>query len=267
MRCRFRFIWVCFLALILSAPLHAQILNADEFGNEIDSTQHFFGDVAVGFSIDKKTETIYSLGADADLAYRFARNLAILAGAFEVLQTRDERLLNGGFVHHRYRFLYNKVVSPEIFGQYQYDNVRGLKERFLAGAGPRFRLQKDSLGSLYLGTGLMYEYEQWNHTAVDDELGIPDDREVINRFIKFTSYLSFTRQLGSKIALNTIIYYQARPDSYYDEPRLAGDAELKLKLTELLALSIVYNIIYDSNPPVPIEKVYYSLENKLSFQF
>lgn len=256
------------LSFLLSAHLlYGQILNADNFGSGADSVKHLFGEVSAGFSIDKTTETIYSLSTDADLGYRFSRNLAILAGAFEVLQTKEERLLNAGFVHNRYRFAYNRLISPEIFGQYQYDNVRGLKERFLAGAGPRFRLQKDSLGNLYLGAGLMYEYERWDHSATGTETGVPPRREVINRFIKFTSYLSFSRQLVERINIRTIIYFQARPDSHFDEPRLAADAEVKFKITEVLALSIVYNIIYDSNPPVPIDKVYYSLENQLSLIF
>lgn len=267
---------IILLQLLAASQAAAQILNSDKFGQLSDTSRRLTGDAGLSFGLDKKIEMIYRLNADADISYRFHKHAAdnsawkhaaILAGRFEILQTEQERLLNGGFVHNRYRLGYNKRVTPEVFTQYQWDNARGLEERFLVGAGPRLTIMHDSLGYVYFGTGLMFEHEQWNHSAVDEVFGIPDDVEVMKRFLKSTSYISFSRTIIKNVNVGAIFYFQTRPDSHFDKPRIAGDLRVQFKISDILSFAVAYNISYDRQPVVPIERHTYSIRNRLGFSF
>jgi hypothetical protein len=48
---------------------------------------------------------------------------------------------------------------------------------------------------------------------------------------------------------------------------LSGEGKLTFKLSEVLAFGVSFTGFYDNNPPVPIEKLYYTLTNQLKLTF
>lgn len=262
--------WKILLGLFigLSFTSHAQILNADRYGSKVDSLHNFKALFDVGFNLQKQTTIIYSLNARVDLSYYYKESLFVLIGNFKLFRTGSTNILNGGFAHTRIRFFKNHWIHPEFFGQYQLDGVRGMEQRILGGGNGRFIIKQYPKGHLHFGLGLMYEYEQWNYKAVPSSISVADRNQLIkNHFVKLNSYISFTQQIKKVATIQLTAYFQARPDRFFVFPRIALDGRLTFKITKHILFSVRYNLFYDALPPVPIDQLYFSFVNKLSFTF
>lgn len=255
------------LLIIFTAFSHngfAQILNADKFGKNTDTTKKLSGLAEIGFNINKQKDLIYSSNTSADISYSYNRNVLIFAGSFNLFRSGNNSLINGGFAHLRYRIGYDNKLTPEFFAQIQYDAVRGLRERELLGSSLRYRLLQSDKGYMYVAGGLMYEREIWDYSGVEE---ISIDSTIQNNLVKFTGYVSLRRKLAEHVAFNFIGYYQARPDKYFLQPRISGEAQLAFRITKRLGFSIYGVVSYDEEPPVPIENLYYTIRNKLTINF
>ena len=218
-------------------------------------------------NINKQNSLIVSFDTKADLSYWFKNNVLISTSKFALFRSGNKNLINGGFSHLRLRLRQDLWVHPEIFTQYQLDGIRGMEERFLAGANLRFRLKKYDRGAFFIGVGGMYEYEYWNYDGVPDDIVIIDDTPVQNHFGKFNFYLSYRQKLGNWASLSSIFYFQTRLDSYFLSPRISTDAQLTFQISKHLSFAMKYNVFFDAAPPVPIFNWYYSVINKIVFSF
>lgn len=255
------------LITLLSGPLSAQILNADRFGAKLDSTTTFKALFDVGFTIQKQIDLIFSFDSKLDLSYYYKRSLFVLIGNFKLFRSGSTNILNGGFAHGRVRILKDNWVHPEFFGQYQLDGIRGMETRVLGGGNLRFILTEYDQGHLHLGLGAMYEFERWNYSAIPSSITIADETPIENHFIKLNCYLSFTQKIKELAYFQVTAYFQARPDSFIRYPRISLNGKMTFKFTKNIHFAIIYNLFYDALPPVPIDHLYFSFINKLTFSF
>lgn len=255
------------LAILLSSTLSAQILNADRFGAKLDSTTTFKALFDIGFSIQKQVDLLFSFDSKLDLSYFYKRSLFVVIGNFKLFRSGSVNILNGGFAHGRVRILKDNWVHPEFFGQYQLDGIRGMESRVLAGGNLRFILKEYDDGHLHLGLGAMYEFERWNYSAVSSTISITDDSPIVNHYIKLNCYLSFTQKIKEIAYFQVTAYFQARPDRFILYPRISFNGQMTFKFTKNIHFSIIYNMFYDALPPVPIDQLYFSFINKLTFSF
>ncbi|MGH1335181.1 MAG: hypothetical protein ACRBFS_03570 [Aureispira sp.] len=253
--------------LLSSTSAKAQILNADRYEVSTDSLRPFKAIIDIGFSINKQSSLIFSLNNRLDLSYNKGQNLWVLVGQFKLFRSGSKNLLHGGFAHARSRFFKKHWVHPECFAQYQLDGIRGMNLRFLVGSNARFTIKEYEDGRFHLGLGAMYEFEHWNYS------GVPTDRLplstplVSNHFIKINSYLSLTQTFQKILLLQITAYVQFRPDSFIRYPRLFADGRLGITLSKHVQFTIQYHLFYDSLPVVPIDRLYFSIINKLTFTF
>ena len=255
------------LFLINSSYSQAQILNADRYEVTIDSTKPFKALLDIGFSINKQNTLLFSLDSKVDLSYAKKQNLWVLVGQFKLFRSGSKNLLNGGFAHARTRFFREHWIHPELFAQYQLDGVRGMEVRLLGGANARFTLQEYEQGRFHLGLGAMYELEKWNYSGVPAERLPATTEPVVNHFIKVNSYLSFTQQFNKILLLQVTAYLQFRPDSFILYPRLSVDGRLGVVLGKHVQFTVKYTIFHDSLPVVPIDQLFFTVVNKLTFTF
>lgn len=255
------------LLLCVNTASFGQILNAEAFQSQNEPLEKWRGQTAFGVNLDKQQALVYSVFTDVDAALRIKTKSLLTASRVRVSGTGDNLLLNGGFVHLRLRDNTGKLLLLEHYTQYQWDGVRGLKNRYLLGSNVRQLLQHDSLGSLYAGFGAFYEFEQWGFGAVPSDRRpiVLDDRNV--NLLKFNAYIRFFRKIAPNLRVGTTFYYQARPEYFFDDYRLAGNLELIFQVSKNLEFRVNYEGIYDTQPIVPIDKFYFTLSNRFVFRF
>lgn len=262
-----KFLYSFILILLLSNSLSAQILNADRFGAKLDSTTTFKALFDIGFSIQKQVDLLFSLDSKLDLSYFYKRSLFVLIGNFKLFRSGSTNILNGGFAHARVRILKDNWVHPEFFGQYQLDGIRGMENRVLGGGNLRFILTEYDDGHLHFGLGAMYEFERWNYSAIPSSTNITDDTPIANHYVKLNAYLSYTQKIKELAYFQVTAYFQARPDRFILYPRISFNGKMTFKFTKNIHFSVIYNMFYDALPPVPIDQLYFSFINKLTFDF
>ena len=253
--------------LLYSTTAKTQILNADRYTMSVDSLHPFKALIDIGFSINKQNSLIFSLNNRLDLSYNKGQNLWVLVGQFKLFRSGSKNLLNGGFAHARSRFFKKHWVHPECFVQYQLDGIRGMELRLLVGSNARFILKEYKDGRFHLGAGAMYELERWNFSGVPSNRLPISTPLITNHFIKINSYLSLTQTFQKILLLQITAYAQFRPDSFINYPRFSADGRLGIAFNKHVQFTIQYNLFYDSLPVVPIDRLYFSIINKLTFSF
>lgn len=256
------FTLVCF-----TPQSQAQILNADRYGDGVDSSKTFRGIFDIGFTLQKQTNLLFSLRTRLDLSYYHKKSLWVLIGNFKLFRSGSTNILNGGFAHARVRFAKDHWIHPECFAQYQQDGILGMENRILGGANLRFIIKEYDKGRLHYGLGAMYEFERWNYSGVPSSIVIPDRSPVDRHYIKLNTYFSITQEFFKIVHLQLTLYYQARPDRFIINPRIALNGNLTIKFSKHISFSVRYNVFYDALPVVPIEPLYFSFVNQLRFEF
>lgn len=255
---------IFFLFFLPSA--YCQILNTDGIGRPVDSSNVFNAMFDFGLTINKQNSLLIAMDTKAELSYWHKNNSLIFSSNFALFRTGSQNLLNGGYAHLRFRMRQNKLLQPEFSAQYQLDNIRGMKERILAGAKMRFRILDKTNISLFAALGAMYEFEKWDYSGIRPEFTFVADT-IFNHFIKVNSYISYRQVINNFATLNVVVYYQARLDRYFILPRVSFDAQMNFKFTKHISFAVKANVFYDAAPPVPIYNTYYSIVNKVIFSF
>ncbi len=261
--------WKISLGFILLLPWssNAQVLNAEAFKSQEAITDSLRGQFSFGFTIDKQRSLIYAANTEADMSFRIGNKSLLTATRLRVSGTSEEMFLNGGYAHLRYRDNTGKTLLIEEYLQYQWDGVRGLKHRFIAGANLRQRLVQDTSATLFAGFGLFYEYENWGFNAVPLADRPPNANDIKNRLWKFNTYLRYSQLIGENTRFNTVFYYQALPEYYFSSFRLAGTFQLAFRISRHLNFNLNYEGIYDSRPIVPIDNFFFNISNQFVWKF
>lgn len=259
----------CLFVLYSICSLQAQILNVEKVRLSSDSANYFLGSAGVAFnannrSINDDGETVSFVGltANADFGYISELHSFLLVSQFNYTATSDDPINSTGYGHFRINFLRNRQLSYETFAQVQYDQGRGMENRWLTGGGLRFRLNKTEKNSVYIGVGAMYEQEIWNYPG-------PSEILLTTRIWKSSNYISGRFQLNDHINLNLITYYQTGYDfdADYFRHRISGDLNLLINVTSKLSLTTTVFGMYENRPIVPISKVVYSVTNGIIVSF
>lgn len=149
------------------------------------------------------------------------------------------------FAHLRHIQQFQPRTAWEAFLQMEKDQFARLEYRGLVGGGLRFTLfQKENRGAIFFGLGAYHSEERIDKSYADAGT---------ESLWRGNSYLLLQYQINPDAALMSTSYYQpasGNPDDY----RLLEQAALKVKLTERLSLQISYDLRFDSDPPLGVEK-------------
>lgn len=239
----------------LSNNAKAQIFNFEKLRSSQDSVG-VGGNIPFSFKSQERQVRL--------LEYSFAPNVAVFTQkhsyfaltSVHFVKTGDEKAESNGFAHLRMNLMREQQISYEIFAQIQYDEVRGMKQRYLSGAGLRFNLSDSSKFKMAIAIGLMYEKESWDF----------ENQVAEKEFLKNTNYISLQFIPNKKIHFGFVGYWQARFDNF-NAPRITGDLNFSYALSKKIALTYQILVSRDAAPVVPIEKTIYSLTAGLNFHF
>ncbi len=245
------------LLIGLARQSEAQVLNVEKKRAEEDSLKKWTGDAAFSFNFRQQQVRSTVFGFNSNLTRLGKQHNYSLLSDLNIVQAEEEDVVSNGFLHFRVHLNKHKKVSEELFSQVQYDEVRGMKRRTLAGAGLRSVTSLGEKSTLAFGPGVMYEHENWSFAEVDS----------VTRFMKSTNYLSFRYEPKKEVAVAVTAYYQARWNYFISRPRIICDVSWEFKISDHLTFESTFDIMYDSRPVVAIDKTIYGFENTIKLDF
>ncbi|MCO6492239.1 MAG: DUF481 domain-containing protein [Phaeodactylibacter sp.] len=259
-----------YLLLLFLFPIvaHAQVVNTEKLRLDKDD-KGFFGEAALdlGLARNRAGQTV-RLGSSARLELLRGDHRWMLLGAYNLTQFNNvdepgsapKNFANNGFGHLRYNYRSRDWLTWEAFAQAQYDKIQQIDLRLLAGTGPRLRLIRSDSAQLYFGALYMFEHEESRNEFEEPE---PFTERLILDDHRLSTYLSAGLQITSYLAVNHVTYYQPNLSNFSDF-RISSETTLSVKLTGRLSLRTYFQLIYDTEPLVPVPNAMYVLNNGFS---
>ncbi|WP_162426454.1 DUF481 domain-containing protein [Pontibacter pudoricolor] len=268
------FLAVFFLSIINVTEVSAQILNIERARIDRDSGNYITGKAGFNFSMFNRNagknnpNNFLQLTFNGDVAYISAKHSYLLLNYYNYLlvnyDNKEQRntVASNGYAHLRVNLHRRRRLSYELFAQAQSDRARGLEVRGLAGAGLRFALLRRENTNLFIGSGLMHEYEKWES---------PEEGEGIltSNLPKLTNYISNKSLINSHVSTEAIVYYQTGYDGKIGafRNRVSGDANLLFKLNNTLSFRTGFNCTFENKPIVPVTRFVYAITNGIQVNF
>jgi Protein of unknown function, DUF481 len=254
------------LFIICCLTSQAQIINIDKADTSayVKKSQ-WSATFSIGLELDKQNQTLLDMSNFADASLQHDHELFILSASNRITSNGDKSFLNTGYVHIRWRHNYKNRLHPETFEQYQWDAQRGMIHRFLSGANLRYSLPHHDKWNMTFATGVMYENEAWNYSAVDSSKIPANPVDQKRSLIKSNNYVKWDAQTSSNGAVSITLFYQATYTHFF-QPRVSTFISYDIGVSKHFSLSIKYSALYDVKPVVPIPNFYYSLSTSLSYK-
>ena len=242
------------LSCFLSVAAKTQIVNIETARMQSDTTG-WMGSAGAAVALTKNTEQIFSADIGAHIQYKSQKSLVLLLGSYSFLKGASQQLIDNTFFHLRYNYKLNAMVRWEFFTQLQQNRITGIRSRFLAGMGPRFKLLSTKFIRLYAASLLMYEVEK------EKSPGNP-----IHYDFRGSSYVSFTITPNKQLEIISTSFFQPLIRNFRDS-RILNQVSLRVKAGKKLAIRVNWNYLNDSNPVNGFPSVNYSLSTGIDYDF
>lgn len=246
--------FILLLLVLFPAAVYSQIVNIENQRLR-KLKEGWSGNVDLSFSMTGNTRVIYQVGNRNKLNWKKKQHMVTTITDFNFVGVDNQNFVNNGFQHVRYA--YNSKRFPKIymegFEQMQYNQIQLIQFRALLGGGGRAIILDHDSASINFGAFLMGEYEE-------------ESNGPINRHIRYSTFLSFDFQFNKTTGINSITYFQ--PDFIStDDFRVSSETSLRFNITQQLKFRLVYNIQYDTDPPIGAPKTMYFISNVFGFSF
>ncbi len=148
------------------------------------------------------------------------------------------------FEHIRYRYDLSNLLGFEAFAQHEYDRLRRLALRAVAGAGVRLDSDIGKRVHVAFGLAFMEQWEELTDVGAGDAVGVVLEH-------RLSSYLALAASLSESASLALTCYVQPRVDAFTDTRGLL-DATLITAITRSLSLQFVLGMAWDTDPPAGV---------------
>ncbi|MCZ4409969.1 DUF481 domain-containing protein [Cryomorphaceae bacterium 1068] len=263
-----KILFAFFLFCFGSLQVKGQIMNIEKFRlDSLSREDPFRLKLEANFDLYNRSATeeeraeFIALGSEISSIYAPGKHFYMLLGDVSYVENNSSRILSYGNLHVRSTFFFRERFSPELFGQAQYDEFRGLSARFIAGGTARWNALRKSKVMLAFGLGPMYEYERW--------LSSVDPEDIAVKFLKISSNVIVRWSISDHVDFNTIFYYQVGYDRDIDATRnrYTNASNLNFQINDKLSFKTGVRLAYEDRPIIPITKLIYSIENGISLNF
>ena len=150
-------------------------------------------------------------------------------------------------------------ISPEWYTQANYDRAQLLRFRVVAGGGIRTAVARGAWGQFGAGTALMLEHER---LKLPDIAVHPQQTTVL----RSSSFLTFRVAPGEQLVVTSTTYLQPDVQNPGDV-RFLENLRLASSITERVALTVSFNLRYDSRPPDGIERIDTALRTGVTYTY
>ena len=245
---------ITFLLIVTFSDAYTQFVNIETARFHSDSTG-LMGEAGVALSLTKNTQTVLQTEVDTHIQYKTKKNVFLLLGSYGYLKSGDRSLIDNTFFHLRYNRKLNKWFRWEFFTQFQNNEITKIKNRFLFGSGPRFKIVYKKNLKLYAGSLIIYEVE-------NEETDPP----ITNKDFRNSSYVTFTLIPSVHFEVVSTTFYQPIINKLSDY-RILNQTSFKVKGTTHFSMSLQLNYSFDKSPVIGIPNDYYSLSTRFGYDF
>ncbi|AZQ65326.1 DUF481 domain-containing protein [Flammeovirga pectinis] len=250
--------------LFLSYSSIGQILNIEKSRLDAGDSSHWVGNISLTYQLINQQIKTQGGGIKANLAHVGQANDYILIGDISYLNSEGFNLLQNGYVHARAEMMKDHKLSYELFTQIQYDQVKGMQERFLIGGNLRWSVYNKDKNSFVLAAGTFYENEEWYWEEYTNDATITTKAHP--SIFRFNAYFTYRTDINDNVYFNLTTYFQPKYTSI-EEFRISGIANLNFRITKNLFFKNSFTLWYDNAPYVPIDQLNYTLKNGISYNF
>jgi hypothetical protein len=171
-----------------------------------------------------------------------------------------DRFASSGLLHYRMSYTaVNAHFLPEWYAQINYDRPQQLSFRAVAGGGARTQFARGEWGQFGAGTGFMLERE-W--------LSLPDTAAHPSRTLalRWSSFLTLRIVASETTVITSTTYIQPAVGDFADA-RALENFRLATSITESLALSVSWDLRWDSDPPDGIAALDTTLRTGVTYTY
>lgn len=170
------------------------------------------------------------------------------------------RFSSSGLLHFRRTYTsLDGPLAPEGYLQFNYDRAQLLTSRFVGGAGARTSFARGEWGQFGAGSGAMLEFER---------LDLPESALHADQTLalRWSSYLTLRVTPTETLVISSTTYMQPDLQSFADY-RALENLRISTAITDALALTVSFDLRYDSRHPDGIEGLDTSLRTGVTYTY
>jgi hypothetical protein len=242
--------------LFAAAPLHAQV-DIEALRPEGPPPGR---SGSLGGSLTVRTGNVDLVELDLNGRYYSVSEgvTTLVAGTGGLGFLGGDRFASSGLLHYRRTYRTGASLSPEHYAQVNYDRPQRLTLRLLAGAGVRAPVVDGEWGQLGAGTSLMMEREELDLAAG----AVHPSETTVVRSSTFVS----GRAVAGRLVVTSTTYVQPSVEDWGDV-RILEALRLAAPIADALALTVSFDLRYDSGPPDGIAALDTRLETGVTYTF
>ncbi len=169
------------------------------------------------------------------------------------------RFASSGLLHYRETYRYNDLISPEWYGQLNYDRPQLLDFRVVTGGGARTSFASGEWGEFGTGAALFLEHERLDLS----DAAVHDNRTTA---IRGSYFLTLRLVPNENLVITSTNYLQPVVGKWGDVRTLAN-FRVAASVTDELDLTVSFDLRYDSGPPDEISALDTSLRTGLRYTY
>ena len=169
------------------------------------------------------------------------------------------RFASSGLLHYRETYRYNDLISPEWYGQLNYDRPQLLDFRVVTGGGARASFANGEWGEFGMGAALFLEHERLDLS----DAAVHDNRTTA---IRGSYFLTLRLVPNENLVITSTTYLQPAVGNWGDLRTLAN-FRVAASVTDELDLTVSFDLRYDSEPPDEISALDTSLRTGLRYTY
>jgi uncharacterized protein DUF481 len=170
------------------------------------------------------------------------------------------RFASSGLLHYRRSYTaVSERFTPEWYGQLNYDRPQLLSFRAVGGAGARASFARGEWGQFGAGSTMMLEYE---NLSLPDTAAHPDQ----TLEVRWSNFLTLRIVPSETLVITSTTYVQPALASFGDY-RALENLRIAASITETLALTVSFDLRYDSRAPGEIASLDTSLRTGITYTY
>ena len=245
------------LATSLPLPVSAQV-NVEALRQEdppLGRSGTFGGDL----TLRTGNVELVQLGLNARLYMVTESATRLIVGNGGLGLQGGTRFASSGLLHYRQTYRYDDLISPEWYGQLNYDRPQLLDFRVVTGGGARTSFANGDWGQFGMGAALFLEHERLNlpDTAVHDNQ---------TTVIRGSYFLTLRLVPNEHLVITSTTYLQPVVGNWGDLRTLAN-FRVAASVSDELDLTVSFDLRYDSGPPDEISALDTSLRTGLRYTY
>ena len=248
-------LWYCvgFVCFMIISKTNAQVVNIE--GRRMDSKhQGWSGQGEFSYTYIQNQSSISNLNARTNFMYVEQKHKLMFINDFSYIQSSEGDFENRGYQHIRYNYEKTEKLTYEGYVQVQFNQQMRLYPRYVAGAGPRFKIYKEDSIKVFAGGSLFFEHEELRNPTETNS----------NERLNF--YLSVSFFKIPAVAIDLLVMYQPRIIDISDR-RIQTELRLDFPISKIMQFRVSASVFNDSKPPVGVPKTFTNVRNGILFTF